>query len=58
MPLFQVLGVYESQAAMSVSTQVRRMSKALPVAILVLSGALFSFRKVSRLLVVYFAALN
>ena len=57
--VFQVLGVYESQGAMSVSTQVRRMSKALPVAIFVLAGALyFSFREVSRLLVVYFAALN
>ena len=57
--VFQVLGVYESQGAMSVSTQVRRMSKALPAAMFVLAGALyFSFRDVSRLLVIYFAALN
>ena len=55
-PVFQTLGVYESQAAMNIATQVRRMSKAMPVAILVLAGALyFSFREVSRLLVVYFA---
>jgi len=58
-PVFQTLGVYESQGAMNIAIQVRRMSKALPVAILVLAGALyFSFREVSRLLVVYFAALD
>jgi exopolysaccharide biosynthesis polyprenyl glycosylphosphotransferase len=58
-PVFQVLGVYESQGAMNIATQVRRMSKAMPVAILVLAGTLyFSFREVSRLLVIYFAALD
>lgn len=58
-PVFQVLGVYEPQRAMSISAQVRRVSGALLVAILVLAGALyFSFREVSRLLVVYFAVLD
>jgi exopolysaccharide biosynthesis polyprenyl glycosylphosphotransferase len=58
-PVFQALGVYESQGAMSILTQVRRMSRALPVAILVLAGALyFTFREVSRMLVVYFAVLD
>jgi len=58
-PVFQALGVYESQGAMGILTQVRRMSRALPVAILVLAGALyFTFREVSRMLVVYFAVLD
>jgi len=58
-PVFQILGVYESQGAMNIATQVRRMSRALPVAILVLAGALyFSFREVSRMLVLYFAAFD
>jgi exopolysaccharide biosynthesis polyprenyl glycosylphosphotransferase len=58
-PVFQILGVYEPQGAMSISTHLRRLTGALLVAVLVLSGVLyFSFRNVSRLLVVYFAVFD
>jgi len=56
---FQMLNVYDSQLATSAAGLVRRLTVAMPVVVFVLGGFLyFTFRDVSRLLVVYFAVLN
>ena len=56
---FQMLDVYDSQLATSARGQIRRLTVAVPVSVFVLGGFLyFTFRDVSRLLVVYFALLD
>jgi len=57
--VFQLLSVYEPQGVMNIPTQIRRLTQALLVAVMVLAGALyFSFRDISRLLVIYFAVFD
>jgi len=57
--IFQTLGVYDSQYATSAGVQIRRLTFAVPVSAFVLGGVLyFTFREISRLLVVYFALLD
>jgi exopolysaccharide biosynthesis polyprenyl glycosylphosphotransferase len=56
---FQVLKVYDSQLATNAGRQIQRLTLAVPVASFVLGGFLyFTFREVSRLLIVYFAVLD
>ena len=56
---FQTLGVYDSRLATNVLAQVRRLTIAVPVSVFVLGGFLyFTFRDISRLLIVYFALAN
>ena len=56
---FQILGMYDSQLATKVAGQIRRLTLAVPVSVFVLGGFLyFSFRDVSRLLVVYLAVMD
>ncbi len=56
---FQTLGVYDSRLATNVLAQVRRLTIAVPVSVFVLGGFLyFTFRDISRLLIIYFALAN
>jgi exopolysaccharide biosynthesis polyprenyl glycosylphosphotransferase len=56
---FQMLRVYDSQLATNVRGQIQRLTLAVPVSVFVLGGFLyFTFREISRLLVVYFAVLD
>jgi exopolysaccharide biosynthesis polyprenyl glycosylphosphotransferase len=54
-----MLKVYDSQLATNAGRQIQRLTMAVPVASFVLGGFLyFTFREVSRLLIVYFATLD
>ena len=54
--VFQTLGVYDSQYATRAGVQISRLTLAVPVGAFVMGGVLyFTFREISRLLVIYFA---
>ena len=56
---FQMLKVYDSQLVTNVGAQVQRLALAVPVSVFVLGGFLyFTYREISRLLVVYFALVD
>jgi len=56
---FQMLKVYDSQLATNVTAQIQRLTLAVPVSVFVMGGFLyFTFRDISRLLIVYFAVLD
>ena len=57
--VFQTLGVYDSQYATRAGVQISRLTLAVPVGAFVMGGVLyFTFREISRLLVIYFALLD
>jgi exopolysaccharide biosynthesis polyprenyl glycosylphosphotransferase len=57
--IFRAMEVYEPQRVINRKAALANLLLAVPVALLVLSGALYlSFREVPRLLIVYFAAFN
>ena len=56
---FQMLRIYDSQIATNLGRQIQRLTLAVPLSVFVLGGFLyFSYREISRLLVVYFVALD
>jgi exopolysaccharide biosynthesis polyprenyl glycosylphosphotransferase len=56
---FQMLRVYDSQLATNTSGQIQRLALAVPVTVFVLGGFLyFSYREISRLLVIYFGVID
>lgn len=57
--VFALTGVYSSERVIRFSSQLSRFSWAYILAVIVFAGLLFfSFREISRLLVIYFAASN
>lgn len=57
--VFAVTGAYDQKGIPGLSHQIRRLMYSYALAVLLLAGFLFfSFRDVSRLLVIYFAVLN
>ncbi|MDP9311247.1 MAG: sugar transferase [Chloroflexota bacterium] len=57
--IFRAMEVYEPQRVLNRKAALMNLLQAVPIAVLVLSGALYlSFREVSRLLIVYFAVID